>query len=108
MTTRITGERYAAVLSAFAAGGTVADYPLGSGECWNRAQATLELLSHMPLEYVEGALHSPVGMEPLNYGDHAFCVLREEGEVVLIIDPMVGEMAIHGLCDPLDLTWELP
>jgi hypothetical protein len=108
MTTRITGERFAAVLSAYAAGGTVADYPLGSGECWNRAQATLELLDHLPLEYVEGVLHSPVGMEPLNYGEHGFCVLREGGEVVLIVDPMAAEMAVQGIGDPAEMTWELP
>jgi hypothetical protein len=108
MTTRITGERFASTLSAFAAGATCDTHPLGCGRCWDRARETQLLLDHLPLEYAEGWLHSPVGMEPLGYGEHAFCVLREEGEVVLIIDPMVGEMAIHGLCDPLDLTWELP
>lgn len=107
MTTTIKGERYAPSLSAFAAGATQADYPLGSGECWDRARATLQVLDHMPLEYCTGTLHSPVGMEPTGSGPHGFCILREQGEVVLIVDPMVGEMAILGYCDPFDLRWEL-
>ena len=108
MTVVVTGERFAAVLSAFAGGATLDDYPLGSGECWARARATLQVLDHMPLEYVEGVLHSPVGMEPDGYGPHGFCVLRDQGEVVLIVDAMIGEMTVAGLCDPLDITWELP
>jgi hypothetical protein len=108
MTTRITGERFASTLSAFAAGATCDTHPLGCGRCWDRARATLQVLDHLPLEYVEGVLHSPVGMEPLNYGEHGFCVLREGGEVVLIVDPMAAEMAVQGIGDPAEMTWELP
>ena len=48
----LSGDHLARLLSIWAAGLTHADYPLCSGECWDRARAVIDELDHLPLQYV--------------------------------------------------------
>lgn len=102
---KLDSSRFASMLSAYAAGLTQEDFPLGSGECWARAQLTAELLDYLPLRYVEGVLHSDgdlMGEE--GKGAHAFCVLGTD-DSTLVIDPMVGQYACE-VGDTDGFVWE--
>ena len=102
--TTIKTQTIATTLSTYAAGLTAKKYPLGSGECWKRAKATVKALNHLPLHYVKGLLHHPTEMDETGQGDHGFCVIDADGEY-LIIDPMIGEyLATKGGID--EFIWE--
>ena len=102
----IDGSHLSPMLSAWAAGLTAAKYPLGSGECWDRAKAAAEHLDHLPLRYVEGWLHHPTAMGETGSGQHGFLLLGE-GEELLVVDPMVGEYLVSYGEDREAFSWEL-
>ena len=105
----LSGDHLARLLSIWAAGLTHADYPLGSGECWDRARAVIEHLDHLPLQYVEGVLHhSGDAMGDEGSGAHAFCLLQVDDEMPLVLDPMVGEYLVTVGGDASEFTWEVP
>ena len=104
----LSGDHLALLLSTWAAGLTRADYPLGSGECYNRARAVITELDHLPLQYVEGVLHHcGDAMGDKGSGVHAFCLLQADGEMPLVVDPMVGEYLVTVGGDASEFTWEI-
>ena len=102
------GDHFALALSCYAAGATAAEFSLGDGDCWGRAEATVKALHWLSLTYVKGHLHSPVGMEPDGHGPHGFCLLGDDGEQV-IVDPVIGDAFIQGLVTLTSdqLVWEV-
>ena len=108
-TITLGGDHLAQMLSIWAAGLTAADYPLGSGECWDRAKAVIKHLDHLPLQYVEGILHhSGNAMGDKGSGPHAFCLLQVDDEPALIVDAMIGEYLVEVGGDASEFTWEVP
>ena len=75
----------------------------GTGRCYERAKAALELCDPaLGFRYVEGLLHADQGMEPDGFGDHAW-LMTPQGTVV---DPSVASVFLSdGFIT--GLVWEL-